>query len=128
MWYDEKTRVVIMVTLERLDLTPYELHEGPPVYNDGSIKFVEKYLDDPEALGPFILGSRLYVVKRRKYDKVEKLLQAQLPQIAPKHLKKLVQKARIYRVENLRDVEKLDADLRDVVLRFLFKRPEWLGK
>ncbi len=126
VWSDEKSRILIMMTLERLDLTPYELHEGPPVYNDGSIKFVEKYLQDPEAVGPFIVGSRLYVIKRRKYDKIEKLLQAQLPQIAPKHLKKLVNKAKIYRIEKLEDLEKIDSEIREIILKFLIKRPDWI--
>ncbi len=125
-WSDEKSRILIFVTLESLDLPVYELHEGPPVYTDDCIKFVEKYINDPEVVGPFVRGSRLYVIKRRKYYSIERLLQAQLPQITPKHLKKLVDKVKVYRVEKIEDLENVDECVRQLVLRHMFKRPDWL--
>ncbi len=127
VWTDERQHVLIMMTLEELDLPPHQLHQGPPVYSDDAIKFVEKYLRDPECLGPFIMKDRVYVVKRRKYPTAETLLKAQLPQVAPRHFKKLLDRAKILRVEKLEDLKKVPPEIRNIILQHLLKRPQWLS-
>ena len=127
VWTDEKEHIVITVTVEQLDLPDYQLHEGPPVYTDDVLKFIEKYVHDRECLGPFIMRERVYVIKRRKYTTIESLLKVQLPQAAPKHLKKLINKAKIIRITKLEDLNKLEhPEIKKVIVQHILKRPAWL--
>ncbi|MEL9990433.1 MAG: CCA tRNA nucleotidyltransferase [Thermoproteus sp.] len=67
---DEKTYVDLVFLVESPTLPEYELHEGPPVYKDAVDKFVEKYAG-ADVVGPFVVGSRVYVIRRRKIREVE---------------------------------------------------------
>lgn len=67
----QEIRVVLL--LESYELPQWELHMGPPVTSDAAEKFVEKYLDE-EVVGPFVKGSRVYVVRRRKITRIEDCL------------------------------------------------------
>lgn len=125
-WTDEKSVIIIAVMLERDVLPEYELHRGPPVYSDNILKFVEKYVNDSECLGPYIIGERAVVIKRRKYDTAEKLIRAQICQIAPKHMRKLCNKLSIMTVRSIEDIAKLPESIRDFVIRFIIKREHWL--
>ncbi len=125
VWSDEENRIVILIMVERDELTPYEFHKGPPVYSNDVLKFLSKYVNDEECLGPYIMDSRVVVIKRRKYYNVEVLLKAQLPLIAPKHFKKLVNNCKIVVLKSVDDIYRLYSDIRDVLLRFLLKREFW---
>ena len=74
---DEKTYVSLIYVLEQVELAPYMLHRGPLVYDDAADAFVEKYIDE-EVVGPFVQGSRVYVIKRRRYTNVSDCVQARL--------------------------------------------------
>lgn len=74
---DENTYISLVYVLDRLDLPPYVLHKGPPVYDDAVDAFVEKYLNQ-EVVGPFVMGSRAYVIKRRRFANIEDCLKAKL--------------------------------------------------
>jgi len=63
--------------LETAVLPPYVLHKGPPVYDDAVDKFVEKYVGE-DVVGPFVQGSRVYVIKRRKYTQIADCIKAKL--------------------------------------------------
>ncbi len=128
VWTDEKDHILVTITLRELDLPEHQLHEGPPVYSDDALKFIEKYFKESECLGPFIMRDRVYVIRRRKYAKIEDLLKAQLPQAAPKHLKKLIDKALITRIENIEDLDKIAIpEVRRILIQHLLKRPLWLS-
>ncbi len=124
-WTNERDRIVIMIMVERAELPEYQLHKGPPVYSDDIIKFFEKYVKDGECLGPYIIDDRVVVIKRRKYYNVEVLLKSQLPFIVPKHFKKIIDKARISIVRGIDNIQSLDSEIRDIVLKFLIKREHW---
>ncbi|MFN3804281.1 MAG: CCA tRNA nucleotidyltransferase [Pyrobaculum sp.] len=63
---DEKTYVMLIYVVEQVELQPFVLHRGPPVYDKAVDAFVEKYLGE-EVVGPFVQGSKVYVIKRRKF-------------------------------------------------------------
>lgn len=67
---DEKTYVKVALLLESLELPPYELHEGPPVFSDALDKFIEKYVG-MDVAGPFVRGDRVYVIRRRRISRAE---------------------------------------------------------
>ncbi|NPA99867.1 MAG: CCA tRNA nucleotidyltransferase [Crenarchaeota archaeon] len=125
-WTDEKSVITVAIMVEKDELPEYELHKGPPVYSDNVLKFVEKYVNDNECLGPYVIGERVVVIKRRKYNTVEKLVRAQICQIAPKHMRKLCEKANIIIVRDLDDVARLPETIRDFTIRFIIKREHWL--
>ncbi|ACB40484.1 CCA tRNA nucleotidyltransferase [Pyrobaculum neutrophilum] len=74
---DEKTYVSIIYVVEDVELPPYVLHRGPPVYDNAIDAFVEKYLRE-EVVGPFVLGTRAYVIKRRRYTNIGDCIRAKL--------------------------------------------------
>jgi len=74
---DEKSYVSLVYVLETAVLPPYVLHKGPPVYDDAVDKFVEKYVGE-DVVGPFVQGSRVYVIKRRKYTQIADCIKAKL--------------------------------------------------
>ncbi|WP_256391916.1 CCA tRNA nucleotidyltransferase [Natronoarchaeum rubrum] len=59
-------RAVLLVELGVAERPTIERHEGPPVHvRDHATGFYEKYVDDPDAYGPFIHEGR-YVVERER--------------------------------------------------------------
>ena len=74
---DEKSYVSLVYVVEQLELKPYVLHRGPPVYDEAVDAFVEKYIGE-EVIGPFLQGSRVYVIKKRRFTHVSECIQAQL--------------------------------------------------
>jgi tRNA nucleotidyltransferase (CCA-adding enzyme) len=74
---DEKSYVSLVYVVEQLELTPYVLHRGPPVYDKAVDAFVEKYIGE-EVVGPFVQGSRVYVIKKRRFTRIEECIQARL--------------------------------------------------
>ncbi|NPA24181.1 MAG: CCA tRNA nucleotidyltransferase [Crenarchaeota archaeon] len=125
-WTDERNIIVIALTLERETLPEYELHRGPPVYSDNVLNFIEKYVNDHESVGPYVIGERAVVIKRRKYNTAEKLIRAQLCQIAPKHLRRICNNVKILIIRNVEDLAQVPEPARDFVLRFMIKRESWL--
>ncbi len=55
-WSDDKSTILLMISLSELELPPYELHEGPPVNSNAAEEFIRKYVNDPGIIGPFIRG------------------------------------------------------------------------
>ncbi len=80
VYSDERTYVDLAFLVESATLPEYELHEGPPVFDDAVDKFVEKYLGE-DVVGPFVVGSRAYVIRRRKIRDVESCLSRALREL-----------------------------------------------
>lgn len=80
VYSDERTYVDAVFLVESATLPEYELHEGPPVFEDAVGKFVEKYLGE-DVVGPFVVGSRVYVIRRRKIREVEECLDKTLKEL-----------------------------------------------
>jgi tRNA nucleotidyltransferase (CCA-adding enzyme) len=74
---DENSYVSLVYIMDQLELMPYVLHRGPPVYDEAVDAFVEKYIGE-EVVGPFVQGSRVYVIKKRRFTHVSECIQAQL--------------------------------------------------
>lgn len=74
---DDKTYVALVYVVESVELPPYILHRGPPVYDDAVDVFVEKYLGE-DVVGPFVQGSRVYIIKRRKYTHISECIEKHL--------------------------------------------------
>ncbi len=125
-WSDEESRILMMITLEQLELPPYELHEGPPITSEAAEAFIEKYKSDHRCIGPFIRGFRWYVIRPRKYPDAIDVVKRVFNLISVKHLKQSFKQARFYKVKSLDDLNVLDEVTRTVVLDFLIKRPWWV--
>ncbi len=74
---DDETYVALVYVVESVELPPYILHRGPPVYDDAVDVFVEKYLGE-DVVGPFVQGSRVYIIKRRKYTHISECIEKHL--------------------------------------------------
>ncbi|AAL64839.1 tRNA nucleotidyltransferase [Pyrobaculum aerophilum str. IM2] len=74
---DEKTYVKLVYVVEQTKLAPYTLHKGPPVYDDAVDAFIEKYVNE-EVIGPFVVGARAYVIKKRKWTDISHCINAKL--------------------------------------------------
>ncbi len=74
---DEKSYVKLIYVLDQLSLGHYQLHKGPPVYDDSVHAFVEKYLES-EVVGPFVHGSRVYVIKKRRFTEISQCITSRL--------------------------------------------------
>jgi tRNA nucleotidyltransferase (CCA-adding enzyme) len=68
-------KVLILLELDRLELPPYELRQGPPVWMDNAVDFVEKTLRrSSRVAGPWVEGERLYALLRRQAWRASELL------------------------------------------------------
>lgn len=68
-WAVEGTEdsVLVLLELDRLELPTFALREGPPVWLENALDFIERHASDPlTAAGPWVDGERLYVLKRRE--------------------------------------------------------------
>lgn len=74
---DERTYVSLIYVVEQTQLPPYVIHRGPPVYDEAVDKFIEKYLGS-DVVGPFVQGTRVYVIKRRRYTEITECISARL--------------------------------------------------
>ncbi|MGB9704173.1 MAG: CCA tRNA nucleotidyltransferase [Pyrobaculum sp.] len=74
---DEVTYVSLVYIVENVRLTPYVLHRGPPVYDEAVDAFIEKYVGE-EVVGPFVQGSRVYVIKKRRYVDISECISKKL--------------------------------------------------
>lgn len=80
---DERTFVDVAFLVESPVLPEYELHEGPPAFSEAAEKFVEKYAGS-DVVGPFVVGSRLYVIRRRRFREIEECLEKILGELGLK--------------------------------------------
>ncbi|RLG09796.1 MAG: CCA tRNA nucleotidyltransferase [Thaumarchaeota archaeon] len=75
-WTDETESCLLIFELDTLKLPNFAIHKGPPVYLKTAEDFIEKW--SGKAIGPWIQGDRLYVLRRRDEVDVVKLLKREL--------------------------------------------------
>ena len=126
-WSDDKSVILLMISLNELELPPYELHEGPPVDSNAAVEFIRKYVNDPGVIGPFIRGSRWFVVRRRRFYDAVDAIRHLVNNVSLKHLRDSIGNAQFIRVRSINDLEALGQGERLVVEEFLWSRPWWLG-
>jgi tRNA nucleotidyltransferase (CCA-adding enzyme) len=69
-------KIILLLELEVWRLPLAKKHAGPPITNDNSSKFLEKWTDSPKALSsPFVEGKRWMVFVRREHETVRELLE-----------------------------------------------------
>ncbi|MDJ0269608.1 MAG: CCA tRNA nucleotidyltransferase [Aigarchaeota archaeon] len=131
VWSDEKNKAVIMYELASNELPRIYLHQGPEVYREQALNFIDRHLGSKTSVaGPWIWGDRLYVVKRREEVKVDEILRKMLTsgEIKIAHgLKKEFDECKI--ITNLEELYRLvneEKDLMTFVRRFLCGRPSLL--
>ncbi len=125
-WSDDESKILIMIMAESLDLPPYEIHKGPPVYSDASLSFIDKYVSDSTCIGPFIRGSRWYVIRRRRCSSIEDVIRLHVSSCSAKYIRSCLQSARLVRVKSVEDVNCLDESVSSVVVQFMMSRPDWM--
>lgn len=75
-WTDETTSCLLIFELDTLKLPRFTIHKGPPVYLKTAEDFIGKW--SGKAIGPWVQGDRLYVLKRRDEVDAAKLLKQEL--------------------------------------------------
>ena len=125
-WSDDKTSILLMITLSELELPPYELHEGPPVNSNAVEGFIKKYVNDPSVIGPFIRGSRWFVVRRRRFYDAVDAIKYLVSTVSLKHLRVSLSNASYIRVRSVNDLNNFEQGERAVIEEFLWSRPWWL--
>lgn len=126
-WSDDSSTILIMLTLESLELTPYELHMGPPVNSEAAYAFLSKYINNNDIIGPFIRGSRWYIIRKRKIINAQDAIKLITKNISVKYLRDSLSHLEFYTINSLTDLSNFDRSLRDVVKAFLIKRPWWIN-
>jgi len=125
-WSDDKSIVLLMLTLEQLELPSYELHKGPYVDSEAVDNFVSKYVNDPSVIGPFIRGSRWYVIRSRKMLNAIDAIKHIIPMVSLKNLKDSISRVEYMTIKSLDDLTTLSPNERGVVEEFIYARPWWL--
>ncbi|MEN2974148.1 MAG: CCA tRNA nucleotidyltransferase [Candidatus Caldarchaeales archaeon] len=78
-WTDEEKKCLIILELESNMLPSLEVHEGPPVDHPNSLEFLDKWKNRKDKIaGPWIHGSRLYILRLRKITEVKKILRREI--------------------------------------------------
>lgn len=128
-WSNDRDIAVLLFELSNIRLPNVELHYGPPVGSLKEIDFLEKYLDKGAIAGPFILGNRWYVIRRRKYTYAVDLIlkRGHLAGLAKRFLKSFKEgKVSIHINENILKAVK-SKDYFKYLRKWLFKRYHWLN-
>lgn len=129
-WTDERKDCLIIFELDKTELPRYYLHKGPPVYLKNADEFLEKW--SKAAVGPWIEGDRLYVLRRRKETSVHRLLREKIMsgQVSiSKGLINLIQRSRISTdIRGLLKLASRSHDLGKFLIKFLAARPLFLRR
>ena len=75
-WTDETELCLLIFELDTLKLPSFTIHKGPPIHLNTVEDFIKKW--SGKAIGPWIQGDRLYVLKKRDETDVVKLLKQEL--------------------------------------------------
>ena len=133
VWSDEKSKAVIMYELASNELPRIYLHQGPEVYREQALDFIDRHLSSKTTVaGPWIWGDRLYVAKRREEVRVDELLRKLLTsgEVKIAHgLKKEFDECKI--ITNLEELYRLvngEKELITFVRGFLCARPSFLQR
>ncbi|WP_243678448.1 CCA tRNA nucleotidyltransferase [Vulcanisaeta distributa] len=125
-WSDDKSTILLMISLNELELPPYELHEGPPINSNAAEGFIRKYVNDLSVIGPFIKGSRWFVVRRRRFYDVVDAIKHLASAVSLKHLRDSINNAQYVKIRSLNDLNNFGQVEKAVIEEFLWSRPWWL--
>jgi len=75
-WTDEAELCILIFELDTLKLPNFTIHKGPPVHLETAKDFIQKW--SGRAIGPWVQGDRLYVLRRRDETDAVKLLRREL--------------------------------------------------
>jgi len=75
-WTDEAELCILIFELDTLKLPNFAVHRGPPVHLESAKDFIEKW--SGRAIGPWVRGDRLYVLRRRDETDAMELLRREL--------------------------------------------------
>lgn len=126
-WSDDKSTILLMISLSELELPPYELHEGPPVNSNAAEEFIRKYVNDPGIIGPFIRGgSRWFVVRKRRFSDVIDAIKHLVSAMSLKHLRSSLNDAQYIKIKSINDLNNFEQTERVIIEEFLWSRPWWL--
>ncbi|MCW4012984.1 MAG: CCA tRNA nucleotidyltransferase [Candidatus Bathyarchaeota archaeon] len=79
-WSNEETRHIFIYELESAEIPEAVKHMGPPANLENNVRqFIDAYKDNPRTIaGPDLLKSRWYVLVKREYTDVKKLMESLL--------------------------------------------------
>ncbi len=126
-WSDDKSVILLMIMFEELELPQYEPHEGPPVDSDAAGSFIRKYINRQDIVGPFIRGTRWFVVRKRRFPDVVDATRHIISTISLKHLRNVLASSEYIKVKSINDIEVFNPSERAIVKEFLWSRPWWLA-
>jgi len=128
-WSNDRDVAILLFELSDIKLPNVELHYGPPVGSPKEVNFLEKYLDGGAIAGPFILGNRWYVIRRRRYTHAVDLIlkRGHLAGLAKRFLKSFKEgKVKVYINENILEAIESE-DYLKYLRKWLFKKYHWLS-
>jgi len=125
-WSDDKSIILLMISFNELELPQYELHEGPPVNSDAAERFIKKYINEQNIIGPFIRGSRWFVVRSRRFFDAVNAIRYLVSTVSLRHLRSSLNNAEYMKLKTPSDLEIFSLNERAIVEEFLWSRPWWL--
>ncbi|MEM0205264.1 MAG: CCA tRNA nucleotidyltransferase [Nitrososphaerota archaeon] len=131
-WY-EGNICVMLFELQELNLPTCYIHIGPPTHLDNALEFVKKHSDAQDTVaGPWVSGSRLYVLKSRDKTSVKDIIRMRLARgdiSVSAGLMEAVKGAKIYKSgEELAKFASKNTSFRQFLFEFLEARPPFLAK
>ncbi|WP_054857569.1 hypothetical protein [Vulcanisaeta sp. JCM 16159] len=126
-WSDDRSVILLMISLNELELPPYEIHRGPPVNSDAAEGFLKKYINEPSVIGPFIRGSRWFVIRRRKFSDITDAIRHIASMASLRHLRSSLNDAQYVKLKTFNDLEIFGPEERSIIEEFLWTRPWWLS-
>lgn len=116
-------KCLMLFELRSLYLPKVYKHEGPPVYLNNVVDFINKHSSSEYTLaGPWVEGNRIYVVKAKKEDHVDKVLKDMISKgeiSISKGVKEGLINSSIAINEGIEDLVKNDDELRGFSEEFL---------
>ncbi|WP_243675835.1 CCA tRNA nucleotidyltransferase [Vulcanisaeta distributa] len=127
-WSDDRSVILLMISLNELELPPYEIHKGPPVNSDAAEGFLKKYINEPSVIGPFIRGSRWFVIRRRKFSDITDAIRHIASMASLRHLRSSLNDAQYVKLKTFNDLGGIfGPEERSIIEEFLWARPWWLS-
>jgi len=127
-WTDEVELCILIFELDTLKLPNFAIHKGPPVHLETAKDFIEKW--SGRAVGPWVQGDRIYVLRRRDETDAVKLLRRELDlnRVAiAKGLASSIKGAEIdHRIDHLIERLKDNSSALRFISSFLKARPPFL--
>lgn len=127
VYASENGYMALAMMVEAIELPPYELHVGPPVWSDDSEAFLEKYVLRGDVAGPFIANGRWLVVRGRAIRHVSDVVLNGLKSLGRGVVRDSLLSGTMVIVKDEDSLSKIPKELMDFLYRFLNKRPHWLA-